>query len=62
MHLEKRNIFPILHLTIEMVYELNVPAGYFTHISHQLGTHAEITDELPSNIHLAYDRLVLNVQ
>ena len=47
---------------IEMVQELNVPTGYFTHISHQLGTHAEITDELPSNIHLAYDRLVLNVQ
>ncbi len=47
---------------IEMVQELNVPTGYFTHISHQLGTHAEITGELPSNIHLAYDRLVLNVQ
>ena len=47
---------------IEMVQELDVPTGYFTHISHQLGTHAEITDELPSNIHLAYDRLVLNVQ
>lgn len=46
---------------IEMVQELNVPTGYFTHISHQLGTHAEISDELPSGIHLAYDGLVLNI-
>lgn len=47
---------------IEMVQELNVPKGYFTHISHQLGTHTEISEELPSGIHLAYDGLVLNVQ
>ncbi len=46
---------------IEMVQELNVPTGYFTHISHQLGTYAEISDELPSGIHLAYDGLVLNI-
>ena len=47
---------------IEMVQELNVPTGYFTHISHQLGTHADISDELPSGIHLAYDGLFLNIQ
>lgn len=46
---------------IEMVKELNVPTGYFTHISHQLGTHAEIADELPAGIHLAYDGLVINL-
>ena len=42
---------------IELVQELNVPLSYFTHISHQLGKHAEIESELPENIHLAYDRL-----
>ena len=47
---------------IEMVLELNIPTAYFTHISHQLGTHIEISDELPSGIHLAYDGLVLNIQ
>jgi len=44
---------------IEMVQELNVPTAYFTHISHQLGTHEEITNELPSGTHLAYDGLVI---
>ncbi len=46
---------------IEMVQELKVPTAYFTHISHQLGRHAEIESELPDGIHLAYDQLVLNL-
>jgi len=46
----------------EMVQELNIPTAYFTHISHQLGIQAEISDELPTGIHLAYDGLVLNIQ
>lgn len=44
---------------IDMVKELQVPTGYFTHISHQLGRHADIENELPDGIHLAYDGLVL---
>ncbi len=47
---------------IEMVHELNVSTAYFTHISHQLGTHAGISEELPPGIHLAYDGLVLKIQ
>ena len=46
---------------VDMVQELNVPTGYFTHISHQLGLHAEIESELPDGIHLAYDGLVLEL-
>jgi phosphoribosyl 1,2-cyclic phosphate phosphodiesterase len=53
----------ISHFTLEeailMVQELKVPTGYFTHISHQLGRHAEVESELPDGIHLAYDGLVL---
>jgi phosphoribosyl 1,2-cyclic phosphate phosphodiesterase len=53
----------ISHFTLEeaivMVQEIEVPVGYFTHISHQLGRHAEIESELPDGIHLAYDGLVL---
>ncbi len=45
---------------IEMAQELKVPTTYFTHISHQLGRHADIEAELPDGIHLSYDRLVLN--
>jgi len=46
---------------IDLVQELQIPTVYFTHISHQLGLHQVIESELPPNIHLAYDGLVLNV-
>ena len=44
---------------IDIVQELKVPKAYFTHISHQLGRHAEIDSELPEGMHLAFDGLVL---
>jgi phosphoribosyl 1,2-cyclic phosphate phosphodiesterase len=42
---------------IDMVQELKIPGALFTHISHQLGRHAEIEAELPEGIRLAYDGL-----
>ena len=45
---------------IELAQELKIPQTYFTHISHQLGRHADVEAELPDGIHLAYDGLVLN--
>lgn len=45
---------------VEMVIELKIPQAYFTHISHQLGLHAEINKELPAGMELSYDnQLVL---
>ncbi len=44
---------------IDMVEELQVPLAYFTHLSHQMGLHAEIESELPEQIHLAWDGLRL---
>ena len=41
--------------------ELDVPEAYFTHISHQLGKHAEVEASLPAGIHLGYDGLTLHV-
>lgn len=46
---------------IDMGQKLGVPEVYFTHISHQLGTHAAITRELPPGFHLAYDGLQLTL-
>ncbi len=49
----------ISHFTLDeavaMVRELGVPNGYFTHISHQLGLHAEINKSLPRGIALGFD-------
>lgn len=50
-----------LEEAIAMVKELKVPVAYFTHISHQLGLHDVIESELPEGIHLAYDRLVIEL-
>jgi phosphoribosyl 1,2-cyclic phosphate phosphodiesterase len=46
---------------IAMVQELHIPAAYFTHLSHQMGLHHRIENELPPGMHLAYDGLVVGV-
>lgn len=44
---------------IEVVKSAKVEAGYFTHISHQLGLHDQQESTLPDGMHLAYDGLTL---
>ncbi|MDP1728289.1 MAG: MBL fold metallo-hydrolase [Bacteroidota bacterium] len=60
-----RREFHISHFTldeaIELVKIINPKQAYFTHISHQLGRHEEVENELPPNMHLAYDGLVVNL-
>jgi phosphoribosyl 1,2-cyclic phosphate phosphodiesterase len=55
----------ISHFTLDeavaLARELQVPEVYFTHISHQLGRHADINKELPAGMQLAYDGLTLQV-
>ena len=51
--LENRN------LAIEIAQELKIPNTYFTHLSHQMGKHEDVSKELPKGIHLATDGLVL---
>jgi phosphoribosyl 1,2-cyclic phosphate phosphodiesterase len=46
---------------IDLAIELEVKQTYFTHISHQLGLHKEVSKELPENIFLAYDGLKLTL-
>jgi phosphoribosyl 1,2-cyclic phosphate phosphodiesterase len=48
-----------LQEAIDLVQEMKIPYSFFTHISHQLGTHEEITTELPEHIKLAWDGLTL---
>ena len=46
---------------IAFANKVGAETTYFTHMSHNLGLHAEIENELPSNIKLAYDGLSFNV-
>lgn len=50
-----------LEEAIALVAELKPRKAYFTHISHQLGTHETVSLELPDNIELAFDGLQLVV-
>ena len=46
---------------ILLAEELNPEIMFITHISHQMGLHVDIQAELPPNIFLAYDGLILDV-
>ena len=52
-----------LHLeaAIAFAQEVGAKQTYFTHISHKLGFHDEVSKSLPKNIHLAYDTLTLTL-
>ena len=60
-----RNEHHVAHFSlteaVSLVHELKVPKAYFTHISHQLGKHETVESQLPSDIHLAYDGLTLDI-
>ena len=53
----------ISHLTlteaIDLAQEIGADQTYFTHMSHRLGKHNEISTQLPPGIFLAYDGLTL---
>jgi phosphoribosyl 1,2-cyclic phosphate phosphodiesterase len=55
----------ISHFTLAeaLAFAAEIGAGttYFTHISHNLGRHADVEKELPSNIRLAYDGLSIEI-
>lgn len=50
-----------LNEAIDLANEFKAKKTYFTHISHQLGTHEEVSLELPPHIELAYDGLQIEV-
>jgi phosphoribosyl 1,2-cyclic phosphate phosphodiesterase len=50
-----------LQQAIEIVNDIAPKRAYFTHISHLMGPHAEVESELPENIHIATDGLVLDL-
>jgi len=55
----------ISHFTLEEALEFARVVGaettYLTHISHKLGKHQDITQELPARVKLAYDGLILEM-
>lgn len=54
----------ISHFNLEQAIvtakKINAEKTYFTHISHKMGLHSEVSKELPANIALAVDGLQIN--
>jgi phosphoribosyl 1,2-cyclic phosphate phosphodiesterase len=46
---------------LSFVDEIKPKKTYFTHISHKLGFHAEVSKQLPENVYLAFDGLKIIV-
>ncbi len=46
---------------LEFIEEVNPGQAYLTHISHLLGFHAEVQQQLPENVSLAYDMLKITL-
>jgi len=50
-----------LNEAIAFAYNIGAEQTYFTHISHRLGKHEDVSAILPEGIQLAYDGLVLEI-
>jgi phosphoribosyl 1,2-cyclic phosphate phosphodiesterase len=46
---------------LKIIDDLKPKKTYFTHISHKLGFHLDISKQLPENVFLAYDGLKISV-
>jgi len=55
----------ISHFTLaqalEVIERLKPEKAYLTHISHNLGKHQDVMNELPANVALAYDGLIIEI-
>lgn len=50
-----------LQQALEVAQKVNAPRTYFTHISHKMGLHSSVSKQLPENVSLAYDGLVIKL-
>lgn len=46
---------------LSLIKEISPKKAYITHISHELGRHAEISQELPNNVFCSYDGLKVTI-
>lgn len=46
---------------LEFIDRIGAKTGYLTHLSHLMGSHDDISLELPNHVHVAYDGLVVSV-
>ena len=50
-----------LSAALEQTARIAAGKTYFIHMSHQIGLHAEVQEQLPENVFLTYDGLVIEL-
>jgi len=50
-----------LREALDLIDEISPRKAFITHISHQMGLHDEVSKELPANVELAYDGLIVEI-
>jgi len=50
-----------LQEALKFIKDVNPKKAFLTHISHKLGFHKVVEKDLPKNVFLAYDNLIINV-
>lgn len=50
-----------LEEALDFIKKVNPERAYLTHISHMLGFHSEVEEQLPPNVFLAYDNLKITI-
>ncbi|MBT8177580.1 MAG: MBL fold metallo-hydrolase [Eudoraea sp.] len=50
-----------LEEALKFVQKVGPERAYFTHISHHMGFHEEVEQELPDGVYLAYDNLIVSI-
>ena len=50
-----------LEEALEFIDDISPERAYLTHISHHLGFHDEVQQQLPKNVYLAYDNLQITI-
>lgn len=59
LRLESHHSHFTLDEALEMVKRIAPKRAFFTHISHQLGLHAKVSAQLPNNVQLAFDGMMV---
>jgi len=61
LRLEPHHSHLNLEEAIQLAQKIGAKTTYFTHISHYLGFYAEVEQNLPKNVNLAYDNLTITI-
>jgi phosphoribosyl 1,2-cyclic phosphate phosphodiesterase len=61
LRIEKHISHISLSEALEIAKKIGASETWFTHMSHDMGLHNDVDQQLPENIHLSYDGLELSI-